>query len=40
MLVKLLLGAFLALGDVGKGEPDDPVQYLLQTKHLLALQVD
>lgn len=39
MLVILLLGAFPVL-DVREEKPDDPVQCLLQTKHLLALQVD
>lgn len=39
MLVILLLGAFLVL-NVKEVKPDDSVQCLLQTKHLLALQVD
>ena len=40
MLIMLLLGAFPVLGDVGEVRPDGPVQCLLQTKNLLASQVD
>lgn len=40
MLVTLLFGASPVLGDVGEVKLDDPVQCLLQTKHLQTFQAD